>query len=195
MIAVVLFLLVPLVGCGRDDGPTVAAGTTPTSASAAPAAAQATACAGSTADQSEPERAPRAELVAVRVAAQPGHDRVVFEFTGQSPGFDIRYKVRPVTEDASGKEVAIRGQFVVEVIMRNASGFHESGSESRPTYTGSTRIRPTATAVVQEVVRTGDFEAVLSWAVGLRTNEGFAVSRQDSPPRLVIDFCGLPVTA
>jgi hypothetical protein len=41
---------------------------------------------------------------------------------------------------------------------------------------------------VREVVRTGDFEAVLSWAVGLDDRVDFRVLTLDGPPRLVVDF-------
>jgi hypothetical protein len=37
-------------------------------------------------------------------------------------------------------------------------------------------------------VRTGDFEAVLSWAVGLGDRVDFRVGTLDDPARLVVDF-------
>jgi hypothetical protein len=44
------------------------------------------------------------------------------------------------------------------------------------------------TAVVKELVRTGDFEAVLSWAVGLEQRVDFRVTTASSPARLIVDF-------
>jgi hypothetical protein len=41
---------------------------------------------------------------------------------------------------------------------------------------------------VREVVRTGDFEAVLTWAIGLDERVGFRVSTLDNPSRLVVDL-------
>jgi hypothetical protein len=41
---------------------------------------------------------------------------------------------------------------------------------------------------VTEVVATGDFEGVLSWAIGLRKATVFRVSELTAPPRLVIDI-------
>ena len=59
--------------------------------------------------------------------------------------------------------------------------------ESAPrTYTGPQRFTPTTTAVV-ELVRTGGFEAVLTWAVGVDEERPFLVSTLESPARLVID--------
>jgi hypothetical protein len=40
---------------------------------------------------------------------------------------------------------------------------------------------------VKELVRTGDFEAVLSWAIGLEKQSEFRVQTLDDPARLVVD--------
>jgi hypothetical protein len=37
-------------------------------------------------------------------------------------------------------------------------------------------------------VRTGDFEAVLHWAIGLEEQVDFRVVTAESPPRLIVDF-------
>jgi hypothetical protein len=42
--------------------------------------------------------------------------------------------------------------------------------------------------VVQQLVRTGDFEAVLSWAIGLSDKVDFRVTTATSPDRLIVDF-------
>ena len=43
-------------------------------------------------------------------------------------------------------------------------------------------------ATVDELVRTGDFEAVLSWAIGLSDKVDFRVSTATSPLRLIVDL-------
>ena len=43
-------------------------------------------------------------------------------------------------------------------------------------------------AEVTEVKAAGDYEAVLTWVVGLRAKVPFRVLVLDGPPRLVIDF-------
>ena len=69
-------------------------------------------------------------------------------------------------------------------------------SKSRPrssdpaaprTYTGPDRVRGD-TSVVTEVVRTGDFEANLSWAIGVRREVPFRVTVLDGPARVVVDL-------
>ncbi len=59
--------------------------------------------------------------------------------------------------------------------------------ESAPrTYLGPQRFTP-GTAVVAELVRTGGFESVLTWAVGVDERRPFKVTRLESPARIVID--------
>jgi hypothetical protein len=137
---------------------------------------------------SVPARATRAEHTKLEVAHHDGYDRMTFTFQGASPGYRVSYIERPVRQDGSGKEVAVKGDSVLAVRMDNASGFHLAGDSSASTYTGPDRLSPN-TPVVQELVRTGDFEGVLGWAAGVKGKPGFKVSRLDDPPRLVVDVC------
>jgi len=61
--------------------------------------------------------------------------------------------------------------------------------EGRLVYKGPRRIEGTTSgaSVVKELVRTGDFEAVLSWAIGVEKQTGFRVRTLDDPARLVVD--------
>jgi hypothetical protein len=127
-------------------------------------------------------------LQAVRVARQEGFDRVTFEFAGPNvPGYEIGYTERPITEDGSGNEVTVQGDHVVKVRFEPASGVDLTGATMQEIYTGPTVVTGD-TSTVNEVVRTGDFEAVLSWAVGLADKVDFRVSTLESPSRVVIDF-------
>ncbi|MCZ7630687.1 MAG: hypothetical protein M5U19_17365 [Microthrixaceae bacterium] len=126
-------------------------------------------------------------ITAVRTARHEGFDRVVFEFDGALPGYEVLYAEKPVTEDGSGEEVAVEGPFVVTVRMTPAGSvrFTEDGYEE--TCTGPDRV-PGAGSTVTEVVQTGDFEGQATWAVGLADRVDFAVSTLESPARLVVDF-------
>jgi hypothetical protein len=42
--------------------------------------------------------------------------------------------------------------------------------------------------VIQEVVETGDFEAVLNWVIGVNGRTPFEVSTMTDPARVVIDI-------
>ena len=127
-------------------------------------------------------------LTAVRVARQEGFDRVVFEFENAAPGYKVSYIQKPVTEDASGRQLAVKGNFVVEVRMEPAATADLSGGgDPRRTYTGPTRVEGD-TSEVTEVVKAGDFEAVLTWVIGLTDKVDFKVSTLQSPARLVVDL-------
>jgi len=137
---------------------------------------------------STPPRTPRAEHTKLEAAHHDGYDRITFTFQGTSPGYRVGYIERPVRQDGSGKEMSVKGTSVLAVHMDNASGYHLDGDNSAPTYTGPDRMTP-ATPVVQELVRTGDFEGVLTWVAGVKGKPGFKVTRLDDPARLVIDVC------
>ncbi len=105
-------------------------------------------------------------LTDARAARHPGYDRVVFEFRSGVPGYDVRYVEPPVRADGSGDEVAVAGGAVLRVRMEPALDADLTQESAPRSYTGPTRFSPDTRAVV-ELVRTGGFEAVLTWAIGV----------------------------
>lgn len=126
-------------------------------------------------------------LTDVRAARHEGYDRVVFQFSNAVPGYDVRYVERPIVEDGSGRTVNVDGAYVVRVRMENGLDADLSKASAPRTYTGPNRLAP-GTPEVASLVRTGGFENVLTWAVGLRDRVDFRVLTLDSPPRLIVDF-------
>jgi hypothetical protein len=126
-------------------------------------------------------------FVDLRVAGHRGFDRVVFEFEDGVPGYRIDYVEPPVREDGSGEPVAVDGSAFLQVIM-TATGVDLSGPTPEELYTGPDRIDPAGTAVVDELVQTGDFEATLTWALGLDAEVELGVAELDDPARLVLDL-------
>jgi hypothetical protein len=186
-------LLVLVAACNRDQ-PTVGstAPTASTTTTVAPTSGPAhrtttTAPKGRTTATSTPAVPGPAYLTAVRVARQSGFDRVVFEFEGGPPGYTVGYVGRPVTEDGSGRTVAVDGAAVLQVRMEQAAGARLSGETVTLTYRGPKRIRPAGTASVVELVATGDFEAVLTWVIGTRAPTPVTVTRLTAPSRVVVD--------
>lgn len=130
----------------------------------------------------------RGLLAEVRLGAHNGFDRVVFQFRDTLPGFHVRYVDPPIIQDGSGEPIPVDGSAFVQVRMEPASGFDfDTGT---PAYTGPDRISGASAglAVVREVVRSGDFEGVLGWVVGLGRRVGFQVTTLSGPSRLVVDF-------
>ncbi|WP_141562722.1 AMIN-like domain-containing (lipo)protein [Mycobacterium neglectum] len=140
----------------------------------------------STAEVREVRSGDTAHLVEVRLAGNDGFDRVVLEFADRVPGYTVGYQSLPARADASGAEIPLPGaSAVVQVSLHPATGAGWGGDTR--TYFGPSTIAASTTQVT-EVKSAGDFEAVLTWVVGLRDTVPFRVLVLDGPPRLVIDF-------
>ena len=129
-------------------------------------------------------------LERIAVGRHEGYDRVVFQFKNGLPGYRVEYVSGPLKEDGSGKPVTFEGNAVVVVRMEPASGFDLNTGEGVLVYKGPKQIDGSSagTSVVRELVRTGDFEAVLSWAIGLSDKVDFRVTTASAPDRLIVDF-------
>jgi hypothetical protein len=129
-------------------------------------------------------------LERIGVARHEGYDRVVFQFRNHIPAYRVEYKDPPFAEDGSGNPVNVAGSAFVVVRMEPASGFDLSTGEGELVYKGPKRIAgaDVGTSVVRELVRLGDFEAVLTWVIGLEERVDFRVRTLADPPRLVVDF-------
>lgn len=110
----------------------------------------------------------------VRVGTHDTFDRVVFEFDNGVPGYTVRYIDKPVRADASNAEVPVDGNAVVEVRFEPALAHDIEGPVK------------TEFAQVVEVVKTGDFEAVVHFAIGVKSKAAFHASVVDGT-KLVID--------
>ena len=121
----------------------------------------------------------------MRAARQETVDRVVFEFTEQVPGYKVSYEKKPIM-GTSGQEVPLSESFVLQVDMQQASTFDVD--KGQPTYTGPKQVQPAGTRAVGELKQVEDFEGVLTWVAGLKTQVPFRVTTLTSPPRLVIDL-------
>jgi hypothetical protein len=140
----------------------------------------------STSDVSAARTGGTGHLAAVRLGPRDGYDRLVLEFTDLVPGYQIGYRPLPMQADPSGADIPLPGASAavrITLTPATASGW----STAERTYFGPSTITAD-TAVVTEAKAAGDFEAVLSWVVGLRSEVPFRVTVLDGPPRLVVDF-------
>ena len=126
-------------------------------------------------------------LAQAQLGRHDGLDRLVFEFRGDLPGHHVEYTSPPVLEDGSGRKLRVAGKALVKVRMEPASAYDlEAGIPTfRP---GRLEGARAGTSVVLEVVRSGDFEATLTWVVGLRNRVDFHVGTLREPARVIIDF-------
>lgn len=132
---------------------------------------------------------PGALLVAVRQASQPGFQRVVLEFAGDTaPQYRIGFETPPVRQPGSGFPVDIPGSAVLQIHAEPASQVDMSQQDFPPTYDGPLQITMQGPGPATDLVFVGDFEGNLYWAVGLRQEAPFAVGVLSNPTRLVIDI-------
>jgi hypothetical protein len=132
-------------------------------------------------------------LTDVKVDSSGCTDRVIFDFRpsdGAEPGFTVRY--RPAdeaqTEDASGRHIPIAGKAFLVVRFEPAATGDLTKPELEITYKGPRSIKPAGLRWVRQVAKTGDFEAVLTWSIGLSQERPFHVITSGSPARLTVVF-------
>jgi hypothetical protein len=132
-------------------------------------------------------------LTDVRVGAHDGFDRIVFEFSAPKPNpggkagipyFEISQAKPPFTEDPSDMPVAVEGDAFVRIVMQGATGYDFDGN---PTYDGRRRLTP-GFGTLAQAVEAGDFEATMTWILGLSRPTCWTIQELHGPDRLVIDF-------
>jgi hypothetical protein len=112
----------------------------------------------------------------------PGYDRVVFTFTGGLPSTrSVRY-VSQLIADPSGLPVLVAGRAILQVTVSPANAHDSHGNATVPSSVAF------ALPNVMTAVRSGDFEAVTSYGVGLAKKEPFHVFTLRRPDRLVVDI-------
>lgn len=119
----------------------------------------------------------------VRTGDQPTFDRVVFEFEGAKlPDYDVKY-VRSPVHCGSGLPVEVDGSVYLQVRFTPAQAHDEAGASTVPFLQRKVRL-----PVVKEVRAICDFEADVTWVVGLAARKEYRVMELEGPPRLVIDI-------
>jgi hypothetical protein len=119
-------------------------------------------------------------LVGVRVGAHDGFVRVVFTFSNAVPGYSVKSANPPFVQDGSGAHVTVQG--IAFLAVRLVARAHDDdGKSTAPSSAGSA-------GSVQEVRRTGDFEGVVNYVIGLKQAGGFRTFTLAYPSRLVLDI-------
>ena len=161
-------------GSGEQPGPSTRTATTPDCPPLPRASTEKK-------ERPAPASVPTIFLTDVQVEAAECADRVAFTFrdhAGALPGYTVSYEPESTAkiEDASGRRIEVAGTAFLVVRMMNVMTAEISGDKVTPTYTGPRRITPDGTRFVREVVKTGDFEAVVTWVVGLDGKRPFAAT-------------------
>jgi hypothetical protein len=133
-----------------------------------------------TAPKTSPGSGGQAEVFGVAAACHPAFDRVVIRSRFGNPRYDVRY-VKRIVADGSGRPVTLLGTKRIRIVLRNARGHTEGGTNLLP------RVRTPLCPNLRQLKTAGDFEGIVSLGLGLRRKTGFRVFRLTGPARLVID--------
>lgn len=135
--------------------------------------------------KANPDPAPKVGVLTdVRVGAHPeqeGWDRIVFEFADILPPGEVRY-VTSAVQCGSGETQQLPGAAVLQVAFTTATAHTDAG---QPTIK-SREITGPGNAILKSV-QTCDFEAHVTWAVGIKAQQRFKVTLLSNPTRVVID--------
>lgn len=121
-------------------------------------------------------------LTGVRTGRHDGYDRIVFEFAEHIPEYTIRYVQDPVA-CGSGEPVDAGARAALEVDLRPAAAHDDEG---RPTFGERRRLPGLPTLRTARI--TCDFEAIVTWVLGLDVRSDVRALELSSPPRLVVDL-------
>jgi hypothetical protein len=176
----VLFVLL-LTGCGGDND------SSEPSDSCEPQSGATVAAKGSPVLQDRPTM----YLTGVEAAGGDCVERVTFRFKPSTagPGYDASYQPADVAkiEDGSGNPFAIEGEEFLVVRMFPAMTATINGENVQPTYDGPRRIpAPPDATMIREVGMSGNFEAQLTWVIGLDAKRPFRVTA--SKDALVVEL-------
>ncbi len=121
-------------------------------------------------------------LVGVRAGRNKDFDRLVFDFEGPIPGVRVQYVDRLI-QDGSGNVIPVRGRAIVEIVLSPAAAHRDDGT---PTFTGPIP-NVTGFATFRQIADAGDFEAVLTWGIGVAARTGLRVVTLTAPSRVAVD--------
>jgi len=185
-------LALALAGCGSDSGNNEAASTNPpppttTNPSSPPSMQTIPQCMAAADAGLDARTSPEIEnretmyLTDVTAASEDCSDKVVFDFEKQEPGPGFQVSYQPAStakvEDGSGAPVEIEGNAFLVAKLTPAMTAKIDGDQVTKTYTGPNRL--SGQAPISEVVKTGDFEGVVTWVIGLDRVRPFLVTASD----------------
>ncbi len=125
---------------------------------------------------------PVAVLTNIRTGRHGDFDRIVFDFADRLPGYRIAYATGPITQCASGMDVPFAESALLIISLEPAAAHDEDGNV---TFEPS-ELSPGLPAIV-EAKKTCDFEAIVTWVLGLSAEADFRVYELSDPARIVVD--------
>jgi hypothetical protein len=161
-----------LTACGGDGSSTTTSSTAATSSTSSTAPTTTTI---NVPPVSVPPSSSNSYLTGIAASHGASGDVVTFTFEGAIPGYSVSYESGTILSDPKGDPVTVAGGNNVKVVLSLATGVKLTGGYTK-TYNGPDRFTPTGTSVVKELAKVGDFEGVLSWAIGTSVKRPFTVT-------------------
>ncbi len=129
------------------------------------------------------------DFVGVDVDSGGGVERVTFRFRPRGPAkrppsHFIQFTKELTTGAEKPRPAKIEGEGFLQVVF-SAFSVEISGEQPSPIYTGPTELRP-GLSTVRELEQLGDFEATITWGIGLSRRACFLVDA--GPDRLTLEF-------
>jgi len=121
-------------------------------------------------------------LKEVRASRNKGFDRLVFEFTGDIPHYQIEY-IKPPISGTADEEIKVSGRYFVEINLQMLPYPDDEKLAQAKIPSGGLNL-----PVISEIKEIEWFEGVRPFAVGLRAKKLYRVQQFTNPTRLVIDF-------
>lgn len=122
-------------------------------------------------------------LMSVSTTACDSFDRVVFTFnTPATPGYRASYVHKPILQCASGNSVPVAGSAFLQIRMTQTQAHTDAG---QPTIAQTNRTVNLPS--LRQLVETCDFEADVTWVLGIGDKKRYRVVELTNPSRIVVD--------
>jgi hypothetical protein len=122
-------------------------------------------------------------LKEIRVSKNKGFDRLVFEFTGGIPRYQIEYQRSGKFENTGEQFIRVGGKAFLDINLQTL-GYPEDPKAAEAVMPKGDQHLP----VFHEIKEVEWFEGVRDFGVGLNARKAFRVQELEKPYRLVIDF-------
>jgi hypothetical protein len=118
-------------------------------------------------------------LVAVTATHHGAEDRMVFRFRGALPASQTAQYVDQLVADGSGKVIPVAGRATLQVSFHNVVA-HDAAGSTAP----ARKAYRLPNAMLS--VRSGDFEGVVTYGIGLAKRTQFHLTTLQNPSRVVV---------
>lgn len=124
-----------------------------------------------------------ATLTEIRTATHENYDRLVLEFEGGVPHYDVEYPPGPLHQCGSGNPVTVRASATLHIRLEPAAAHDEAGNA-----TIADRDRAPGLPLIRQLRVICDFEAIVELVLGVARRVPIRVFTLDAPARLVVDL-------